>query len=713
MRVFLRVAFLLAFLTASGRADLQIQSLAVQFGPAHLTPQPAFLTFTSTGTISSAQANSFSGLDPSLSLTDRHTVTITLSAGARPSDRNGQVVQNLSGGAEGVSNTGAFTQANLCNAWLGYHFSAGEAMWIQLSGLRPYSPYQIKLYACDPKTSGSVTFTDMTYKMAPNAGAQVIAGDNGTVTWTAKPAFTGDDACAVTLAVVTDINGTAVIQAVGHLDGDAASAILNGLVVTPNPASRFVICDTRDNMQGDNAAGMLARFELYKKAGAGAVRVDCCWADLEHDTDGTITLPYRQVYYGQTVGHISMKLSVSSTPPGWWYKANPGAKLMNSAGKTSTDMPSPFYTDAYAGTLGRVGYETTISTKLKMIFAYLTGVLTTPDVTLQNQNLLQNAEHVLLNFGHDGVESLYPPELGYGFYGPAAKASFIASLSLPPTTVDPPYYANNPHMPLGKWVPKESHYGPGQAGIDAANQVWGTSYASYADIIIPAPGAATVKSAGGVTQTVSKQFWNDLLSWYRDAKRDYVDCVIRTTRSQMISAQAKAGAGHIPRLEICLGGSLMSYPKSWDGAVDNLGKSDAGAKFMCDWEFLIDEASTYGLNAHYDGESVAATEPGEIAKLVQYIADNKYNVPFACENLTPANAEGTDPDTGKPALLEIGGQVEHFNQYGIDLVDSSILVDNGTTTTARYYDLYKEMCQKLTLYYTGPQEQNLPLPQTY
>ena len=384
---------------------------------------------------------------------------------------------------------------------------------------------------------------------------------------------------------------------------------------------------------------VLARYEMYKSMGVKSMRVmvggyemslgDGAWRPL---------LESRVNYLVQTVkSGLKMKLKMETlmAPPNWLAN-RPGARLQDQNGRESIFTISYWYPD---------------------IIKYTESAMERIIITIRDAGLINAVAGVCIDFGPAG-EPLYPPawtQISDGLdggnggpevfwcYGDNAQADFREKMS--------------------------QKYGT----IQAANSVWNTNYDSFNGIDVPKPGILTEDQ---------KEMWRDVLVWYRDTKRDFIEKQIQA----FMRVSQKYTNGKIKPIIYIPGTDVRD---DWfENAVN--GRNDGGngnVAVMCDSRFLIEMAKKYNCYLQYTG---ASDEP-EIQYLRAYAAGNGAGtIPMFGEN-AGVFSEAKDPGL----LVDI---IKRNGLAGIDYTHTRFLFESDRITPSAIYNLFETAMQDLTVY---------------
>jgi hypothetical protein len=197
-------------------------------------------------------------------------------------------------------------------------------------------------------------------------------------------------------------------------------------------------------------------------------------------------------------------------------------------------------------------------------------------------------------------------------------------------------------------------------GITRANAAWKTTFAAWGDVKIPQPGVRP------------GPFWADVLTWYRDTKRDFILWQLHDYQAMM----ARYLSRPIPLIIYVPGRDYSD--DDWNQAVAT-GAGDLPIKLMCDSKFLIQTAAREHCWLQY----TASGNAQEVQHLRDYMRQNGFDhIPMWGENA------GGAPTTYHP--LELSGVVIKYGLYGLDFTHSSALFDADTITTNAVFPELKQ-----------------------
>ena len=232
----------------------------------------------------------------------------------------------------------------------------------------------------------------------------------------------------------------------------------------------------------------------------------------------------------------------------------------------------------------------------------------------------QRIDYLIPSLGPAGELTYLPtwttgmPEMTFWCYGPHAQASFRAQM--------------------------QKRYGE----LDAANKVWGTKFETWSAVHVPKPG------------THPGTFWNDVLTWYRDSKREFARWQIRET--QKLSDK---------QLVLYIPGQHYTQAQ-WDQSVATGGKQSATAiKMMLDSDFLIQLGKEFDCDLQYTGLSRAES---------LYIAKRAREIGFTGK-IFGENAGSYGPASSPAGLATI---IREAGFDGIDYTASQFLWEKDLRT---------------------------------
>ena len=392
----------------------------------------------------------------------------------------------------------------------------------------------------------------------------------------------------------------------------------------PVPGQALCCASETNVMRWVDAGTIRRRFQIYRETGFDMLRVEGLDASLQ-DQNGRIVgprdLPYLLL---ARASNFRLKVNVSVfTQPDWYFRAHPQSRFINEDGAAASGVPG--FWDP--GTRERVAEVTGI------VFAYMA-----------EQRLFDNVDYIAPDFG-PASEPIYPAAWtqegpakkageAFWFYGPSAQADFVRAMAARYRTVT------------------------------AANANWGTNFHAWSEVSIPKPG----KMPG--------PFWNDVLTWYRDSKRDFINWQIHNFKARL------AKYPQAQRIKLLLYMSGTHYTgEEWRQAVQ-AGSGAASIRLMCDSEFLLDTAAREGCLLQYTGcENVP-----EVHYLFDYMHRKGNGIPMIGEN---AGQFADQPE-------RIADAITGTELSGIDYTHTDVAFGPDTATPSPLLSRIKLALQKVT-----------------
>jgi len=376
------------------------------------------------------------------------------------------------------------------------------------------------------------------------------------------------------------------------------------------------------------------RFKLFQGLGVDMVRSSIVWPDMER-TPGkwseARSLPYLQLA-AESGFKIKMNFGTVSEPAPWYLNAHPDAQVTNQNGIHSRHTFSLWYP----------GLHQLLAEKTDHLFKYLS----------EHPEIVSKVEFIDPDFG-PASEPLYPAAWTLDNAGEEAHSET--------------FWCYDVHAQADFLDKMKAKYGD----ILAANATWNTKYKNWDEVVIPKPG------------TQPGPFWNDVLVWYRDSKRDFILWQLQNFKTAM--------AKYLPKpVKI-----LMYVPGShytdedWRQAVAT-GAGNGKICLMCDSIFLLETAAKEHCFLQYTGSS---DEP-EVKYLRGYMDQHGLgSIPMWGENAGITRV-AIDP-------LQLADVVIKYNLYGLDYTHSRFIFKEDTVTPNEVFpklqQAYSEIKQKCTI----------------
>lgn len=380
----------------------------------------------------------------------------------------------------------------------------------------------------------------------------------------------------------------------------------------------MALCVTEGSVPLDKDS-IFARFEDYKNMGVTCVRIDMYWSG----SGSSLAMQSSTKYHLEAARQYGLKLKLIINPGGSNHSAQ-DSKLMDASGRYSINAISPWYKDAQSYT------EQFVRNQLKVILS--SGY----------EDVIAG---IVAGLGPAG-EPLYPPAWTQGngsdevmwCYADNAQADFRAEM--------------------------EKKYGD----IAKANKSWGTNYSSFSAVSVPKEGE------------VRGKMWNDVLTWYRDSKREFMTMQVDVFQALMQEYEIS----DIPLILYLPGADYTQ--KQWDACVST-GTAINGIKFMCDNEFTVQLAAEKGCILQYTG----ITGTSGLKLLRDFMFENDYAyIPVMGEN-----AGGSEAAAQAKLLHSI---ITEYKLWGIDYTHSHWLYEADGKTPSAMHEPFEQIIPQLTEY---------------
>ena len=393
------------------------------------------------------------------------------------------------------------------------------------------------------------------------------------------------------------------------------------------------MCVTDVLYDRDTADIVKKRCNLYKDYGLRTIRIATLWGAVE-PREGVFNNPPEERYlkwYTENGLRLKIILGTTSVIPSWYFSRYPDCYMVNDEGKKALGT----ITYLLPGLRGKI--DTAVD---RMVKYYV------------DNGLIGSVDSMVIDMGTSG-EGLYPP----------AWTQVPGGLLNPPVNAEK-FWCYDPYMQADFKKVMQAKY----KTIDAANKAWGKAYASFDALEVPKPG------------TVTGTMWNDVLTWYRQVKRDFMEENVKSYKK----AVDKYTNGRVKLIIYIPGREIRD--NEWQDAV-NTGIGNDSIKLMADSRFIIDLAGKYGCYLQYTG----AENVTEINFLVKYMYEkNLQNIPLFGENSGSYNV-------GK----NMKRYVENLKQYGlagIDITHSQWIHDTDHFSPTASHQSIKDNLQLLSAY---------------
>lgn len=366
------------------------------------------------------------------------------------------------------------------------------------------------------------------------------------------------------------------------------------------------------------------RFDEYKELGITCVRIDTSW---DTSTEGVWKMSGTTKNYLEAAREhgllLKLILPTIMAPPSW-ISSKAGARLVDYNGRKSVNTVSYWY---------------------EGVNEYCACAVDAQMKAIADGGWQDVVGAVIIDMGPAG-EPLYPPawtQVSDGLsgndngaevmwcYGDNAQADFRAKMAEAYST------------------------------IEAANEAWGTSYASFDEIEVPKP------------EEIKGKMWEDTLLWYRDTKRAFMSAQVDTFKK----AAETYGLSTRPLIIYLPGAEFNAH--QWKGCVKN-GTAINQVKIFCDNEYAVTLAAEKGCVLQYTG--ITGTDGLRLTR--EFMYENGYgSIPVFGENAGDPGA------AGNPKFL--ADIIVDYSLFGIDYTHSHYLYEEDGTPSRIHKALVSQL----------------------
>ena len=319
---------------------------------------------------------------------------------------------------------------------------------------------------------------------------------------------------------------------------------------------------------------------------------------------------------------IKLILGAVSVIPSWYIAQYPDAMMVNEEGGKAISSVTYLIP----------GLQEKIEAGIDYILSFY-----------KQSGLLDLVDSIVVDLGTSG-EPIYPPawtQTPNGLYEPSGPEHF---------------WMYDPYMQADFKKVMQEKYGT----IEAANEAWGQSYPSFEALEVPKPG------------TVKGTMWRDVLTWYRDVKREFIDQNVQTYKRVL-----EKYAGDRVKLILYLPGRDVR-DSEFEEAVAS-GEGSDMVKLMADSRFIIDTAAKYGCWLQSTGSE------GE--EELRYI--KSYMKEIGCEDIPLFGENSGGYNVGADMKRFIDKQMRN-GLAGVDITHDQWLHEDDGYSPNKYYDKIKE-----------------------
>ena len=438
-------------------------------------------------------------------------------------------------------------------------------------------------------------------------------------------------ACALAAGLVAGLGGcrTETPSSSVAAESGAESAAAIKLKYTP-PISidqtiyNVGMCVTDLGSQSVSKETFAKRCQLYKDFGLVTIRTGTLWGDVERK-EGEFLPPSDQqhLYRIRENGmRIKLILGAISDIPDWYLAQYPDATLINDAGTKAVSSVNFLLP----------GLHEKIEAGIDYILSFY-----------KQTGLLDLVDCIVVDLGPAG-EPIYPAawtQTPNGAYEPSGPDHF---------------WMYDPMMQADFRKVMQEKYGT----IEAANEAWGQNYPSFETLEVPKPG------------TVKGTMWRDVLTWYRDVKREFIDQNVQTYKRVL---EKYAG----DRVKLILYGAGRDVQDSEFEEAVVFGEGSDMVKLMTDSRFIIDTAAKYGCWLQCTG--------AESEEDLRYV--KSYMRTKGCEDIPLFGENSGGYNVGADMKRFIDKQMRN-GLAGVDITHDQWLHEDDGYSPNKYYDKIKE-----------------------
>ncbi len=395
---------------------------------------------------------------------------------------------------------------------------------------------------------------------------------------------------------------------------------------TPEPSSSIARCRVSDTGGYDEAeeSTIRKRAKIYSDIGVNHFRWGMVWPRFESSEGTWKSLSFRPFTYLKIMAReYGMRLTfipnIASDVPEWMKKAHPDCYLKSHDGLDG--CLSYWYP----------GFMDIVKDKTEVMFAKMKAV-----------GVWDYIDYVEPALGMAG-EPIYPPAWTFGY----SEEKFWC-------------YDENAIKDFRAQMEKK------YSSITLANAKWKTSFSSWEDVTVYQPGK------------VKGKYWEDVLTWYRDTKREKVIEILDYYK-EILKGTGKHVLINVP--------GVQYTEADWNAAINSGTGGNGAIRIMNDSDFLLDWAAENGEYVEYTGLGPGEENKSEIKRIVTYLSGKGYDSHVWAENV------GDDWTASQiDALKE---QVLNNKLYGFDYTHGRFLFDSNGSLIQERADKLKSLYEEL------------------
>jgi len=380
------------------------------------------------------------------------------------------------------------------------------------------------------------------------------------------------------------------------------------------------LCFTEGKVTNLDPEALGSRFKDYTDMGLKTIRLETGWVSF---SKGSWALSGDSQTIMQAAIDAGLRLKLvcpTISQPQTWVTRDPASQMRNYNGVAAVNTLSYWY---------------------EGIYDYTTDAINSQLAKLDELGFLEHMDALVVDFG-PAAEPLYPAAWTQG-----------GSLDNPNNAATSMWCYDDNAVADFKATMLEKY-----GSIGEINKAWGTALASMEDYTMPKAG------------TVKGQQWEDILTWYLESKREFVEKQIQIFR-EAVNTHTDG------RVQLILYMPGASFNQAeWDECIQ---KGDATFSMLIgsENEFIVEMADKYGCLLQFTG--LPGIEP--LKQIRQWMYTNGYGeIPVFGENYADLSSS-QDPE----ALYQT---IEDFNLAGIDYTFTKFLCqDDGVTMSEIGYKM--------------------------
>ena len=204
--------------------------------------------------------------------------------------------------------------------------------------------------------------------------------------------------------------------------------------------------------------------------------------------------------------------------------------------------------------------------------------------------------------------------------------------------------------------------------IREANSAWGKEYAGFAELTVPKPGQ------------VRGRMWEDVLVWYRDSKRIFMDKQVKLYKELL----AEYGFGDRYPILYLPGGDFSE--EEWNSCIES-GTATPGVKLACDNNYTVGLAAKYNCLLQYTG--ITGLENLQLVRRFMY--ENGYGS-------IPVFGENAGDKVAADDVYLLRDIIFDHKLYGIDYTHCHWLYEVDHKTPGKRFEPFRQVVSEISEY---------------